>query len=109
VHAGTTLAATALATAERTGASGQDVAGAFPRLWAAGRIGEAIHACFPGRGFHGCLVAIFGGAVASGADAAARRGRLAQAIALSGDVDRRAGGSGKHQRFAANIMPGWPQ
>src|SRR6266550_1242665 len=33
---------------------------------AAGRIGEAITPAYRARGFHGCLVAIFGGAVAAG-------------------------------------------
>src|ERR671924_1644749 len=43
VHAGTTLVATSLATAERTGASGQDVLAAIVLGYeAAGRIGEAI-------------------------------------------------------------------
>jgi len=50
---------------------------------AAGRIGEAITPGFRTKGFHGCLVAIFGGAVATarllGRDAAA----MAQAISLS--------------------------
>ena len=84
VHAGTTLVTTSLAMAERTGASGQDVLAAIVLGYeAAGRIGEAITPGFRTRGFHGCLVAIFGGAVAAarllGLDAAA----MAQAIALS--------------------------
>jgi 2-methylcitrate dehydratase PrpD len=84
VHAGTTLVATSLAMAERTGASGQDVLAAIVLGYeAAGRIGEAITPGFRTRGFHGCLVAIFGGVVATarllGLDAAA----MAQAIALS--------------------------
>lgn len=84
VHPGTTLVATALATAERTGANGQDVLAAIVLGYeAAGRIGEAITPGFRARGFHGCLVAIFGGAVATARllrlDAAA----MAQAIALS--------------------------
>jgi len=84
VHAGTTLASTALAIAERTGASGQDVLAAIVLGYeAAGRIGAAITPGFRQRGFHGCLVAIFGGAVATarllGLDAAP----MAQAIALS--------------------------
>jgi 2-methylcitrate dehydratase PrpD len=84
VHAGTTLVATSLATAERTGASGQDVLAAIVLGYeAAGRIGEAITPGFRTQGFHGCLVAIFAGAVATarllGLDAA----RMAQAIALS--------------------------
>jgi 2-methylcitrate dehydratase PrpD len=84
VHAGTTLAATALAMAERTGAGGQDVLAAIVLGYeAAGRIGEAITPAFRARGFHGCLVAIFGGAVASGRLLELDAARLAQAIALS--------------------------
>ncbi len=84
VHAGTTLVSTSLAMAERTGASGQDVLAAIVLGYeAAGRIGEAITPGFRTQGFHGCLVAIFGGAVATarllGLDAA----HMAQAIALS--------------------------
>ena len=63
VHAGTTLVASALAMAERTGAAGEDVLVAIVLGYeAAGRIGEAITPGFRTRGFHGCLVAIFGGA-----------------------------------------------
>ena len=84
VHAGTTLVATALALAERTGAGGEDVLAAIVLGYeAAGRIGEAITPAFRARGFHGCLVAIFGGAVASGRLLQLDAARLAQAIALS--------------------------
>src|SRR5438128_4226997 len=84
VHAGTTLVATALAMAERTGASGEDVLAAIVLGYeAAGRIGEAITPAFRARGFHGCLVAIFSGAVAAGRLLQLDASRLAQAIALS--------------------------
>jgi len=67
VHAGTTLVSTALAMAERTDASGQDVLAAIVLGYeASGRIGEAITPGFRNKGFHGCLVAIFAGAVATG-------------------------------------------
>jgi 2-methylcitrate dehydratase PrpD len=67
VHAGATLIASALAVAERTGASGEDVLAAIvPGYEAAGHIGEAITPGFRICGFYGCLVAIFGGAVAAG-------------------------------------------
>ena len=84
VHAGTPLVATSLAMAERTGASGQDVLVAIVLGYeAAGRIGEAITPGFRAQGFHGCLVAVFAGAVATarllGLDAA----QMAQTIALS--------------------------
>jgi 2-methylcitrate dehydratase PrpD len=84
VHAGTTLVATALAMAERTGASGEDVLAAIVLGYeAAGRIGEAITPGFRGRGFHGCLVAIFGGAVAAARLLQLDPARMAQAVALS--------------------------
>jgi 2-methylcitrate dehydratase PrpD len=84
VHAGTTLVSTSVATAERTGASGQDVLAAIVLGYeASGRIGAAITPRFRAQGFHGCLVAIFAGTVAAarllGLDAA----HMAQAIALS--------------------------
>jgi len=84
VHAGTTLASTSLAMAERTGASGRDVLAAIVLGYeAAGRIGEAITPRFRNQGFHGCLVAIFGGAVATGRLLGLDAAHLAQAIALS--------------------------
>ena len=84
VHAGTPLVATSFAMAERTGASGQDVLAAIVLGYeASGRIGDAITPGFRMQGFHGCLVAIFGGTVATsrllGLDAA----QMAQAIALA--------------------------
>lgn len=84
VHAGTTLVSTSFAMAERTGASGQDVLAAIVLGYeAAGRIGEAITPGLRQRGFHGCLVAIFGGAVAAGMVLGLDATRMAQAIALS--------------------------
>src|SRR5262245_7046405 len=84
VHAGTTLASTSLAVAERTGASGQDVLAAIVLGYeASGRIGEAITPGFRQRGFHGCLVAIFAGAVATGRLLGLDGAHMAQAIALS--------------------------
>jgi 2-methylcitrate dehydratase PrpD len=84
VHAGTTLAATTLAIAERTGATGEEVLAAIVLGYeAAGRIGEAITPGFRSQGFHGCLVAIFAGAVAAGRLVGLDPPRMAQAIALS--------------------------
>src|SRR5712675_338568 len=84
VHAGTTLVATALAVAERTGARGEEVLTAIVLGYeAAGRIGEAITPGFRAHGFHGCLVAIFGGAVAAGRLLQLDPAHMAQAIALS--------------------------
>lgn len=84
VHTGTTLVSTSLALAERTGASGQEVLAAIVLGYeAAGRIGEAITPNFRHRGFHGCIVAIFGGAVATGRLLGLDAAHMAQAIALS--------------------------
>ncbi|HJU16397.1 MAG TPA: MmgE/PrpD family protein [Stellaceae bacterium] len=84
VHAGTTLVAAALALAERTGAAGEEVLSAIVLGYeAAGRIGAAVTPGFRTRGFHGCLVAIFGGAVAAGRLLRLDPDRMAQAIALS--------------------------
>src|SRR6267378_2820063 len=84
VHAGTTLVATALTVAERTGARGGEVLTAIVLGYeAAGRIGEAITPGFRTRGFHGCLVAIFAGAVAAGRLLQLDPAHMSQAIALS--------------------------
>ena len=84
VHAGTTLVSTSLAVAERTGASGQDVLAAIVLGYeASGRIGEAITPAFQTRGFHGCLVAIFAGAVAAAKLLKLDDREMAHAIALS--------------------------
>ena len=84
VHAGTILVATGLAMAERTGTNGEEVLTAIVLGYeAAGRIGEAITPGFRARGFHGCLVAIFAGAVAAGRLLSFDAPKMAQAIALS--------------------------
>jgi 2-methylcitrate dehydratase PrpD len=84
VHAGTPLTATTLAVADRTGANGEDVLAAIVLGYeAAGRIGEAITPGFRRSGFHGCLVAIFAAAVATGRLLRLDAPRMAQAIALS--------------------------
>ena len=84
VHAGTPLVATSLAVAERTGASGQDVLTAIVLGYeAAGRIGEAVTPRFRAQGFHGCLIAIFAGAVATARLLQLDAAQMAQTIALS--------------------------
>jgi 2-methylcitrate dehydratase PrpD len=84
VHAGTTLVASSLALAERSSARGEDVLAAIVLGYeAAGRLGEAITPGFRARGFHGCLVAIFAGAVAAGRLLRLDAAHLAQAMALS--------------------------
>ncbi|SVA85264.1 uncharacterized protein METZ01_LOCUS138118 [marine metagenome] len=84
VHAGTPLVSTSLAISERTGASGQDILAAIVLGYeTSGRIGEAITPAFQTRGFHGCLVAIFGGTVAAARLLKLDEAQMAQAIALS--------------------------
>ena len=88
VHAGTTLAATALAVAERTGAGGDEVLAAIVLGYeVAGRIGEAVtprrDLCRRGR---------------RRAAAPARRGADGPGDRPLGDLDRRAGRRGEHQR-----------
>jgi 2-methylcitrate dehydratase PrpD len=84
VHAGTPLVATSFAMAERTGTSGQEVLAAIVLGYeAAGRIGEAITPGFRRQGFHGCLVAIFGGAVATARLLGLAAAQMAQTIALA--------------------------
>jgi 2-methylcitrate dehydratase PrpD len=84
MHAGTPLVSTALATAERTGASGRAVLAAIVLGYeAAGRIGAAVTPGFRSQGFHGCLVAIFGGAVASARLLGLNATAMARTIALS--------------------------
>ncbi|MFJ1258518.1 MmgE/PrpD family protein [Cupriavidus sp. CuC1] len=67
-HPGTTLTAAAIAVAEKTGANGKDVLAAIALGYeVAGRINTGV---VPGliweKGFHGCMITIFGGAVAAG-------------------------------------------
>jgi 2-methylcitrate dehydratase PrpD len=84
VHAGTPLTAASLAIAERDGIGGEDVLRAMVLGYeAAGRISAAITPGFRGRGFHGCLGAIFAATVASGVLLRLDAERLGHAIALS--------------------------
>jgi len=84
VHAGTPLTAASLAIAERDGIGGEDVLRAMVLGYdATGRISAAISPGFRGRGFHGCLGAIFAATVASGLLLRLDAERLGQAIALS--------------------------
>ena len=67
VHCGTPLTATALALAERTGASGREVLAAMVLGYeAAGRISDPVSPQFRDRGHHGSTMAIFAAAVAAG-------------------------------------------
>jgi len=83
-HIGTIVTATSLAMAERTGASGRDVLAAMVLGYEiAGRIGEAATPGYGERGFHGCVVTIFGGTVATGTLLHLSRPQMAQAIAIA--------------------------
>ena len=84
IHTGTTLCATSLAVAEKTGASGEDVLAAIVLGYeAAGRINGALLDGLQKKGFHGCIVAIFAGAVAAGRLMKLTEAQMAHAIALS--------------------------
>ena len=84
VHLGTPLTATALALAERNGASGKDVLAALVLGYeTAGRIAEAIMPAYRNLGFHGCIVASFAAAVASGRMLKLDESQMAQAIAIT--------------------------
>lgn len=84
VHLGTQLTSTALALGERSGASGKDVLAAIILGYeTGGRIGAAIMPAYRNLGFHGCIVAVFGAAVASGRMLKLNQQQMAQAIALS--------------------------
>jgi 2-methylcitrate dehydratase PrpD len=84
VHCGTPLTATALALAERTGATGREVLAAMVAGYeAAGRIGGPVSPDFRDRGHHGSLIAIFAAAVAAGKLLKLDAPHLAQTIALA--------------------------
>ena len=84
VHAGTTACATSLAVAEKTGAGGQDVLAAIVLGYeVAGRMnGAMLGGGLQKKGFHGCIVAGFAGAVAAGRLMNLTQPQMAQAIAL---------------------------
>jgi 2-methylcitrate dehydratase PrpD len=84
VHLGTPLTSTALALAERNAASGKDVLAALVLGYeTGGRIAEAIMPEYRNRGFHGCIVASFAAAVASGRMLKLDESQMAQAIAIT--------------------------
>ena len=84
VHIGTAVSATALALGERTHASGRDVLAAMVLGYeVAGRIGAAITPGYSERGFHGCVIAIFGGTVAASRLLNLAPAKHAQALAIA--------------------------
>jgi 2-methylcitrate dehydratase PrpD len=65
-HIGTILTATSIAAAERAGRGGRDVLAAMVAGYeASGRIGEAISPGLGERGFHACIITVFGGVIAT--------------------------------------------
>jgi 2-methylcitrate dehydratase PrpD len=81
---GTPACATALAVAEKTGASGEAVLGAIVLgIEIAGRINSAMIGGLQTKGFHGCIVAIFAPAVAAARLLKLNAEQTAQTIALS--------------------------
>jgi len=83
-HIGTIASTTAIAMAERTGASGPDVLAAMVLGYEiAGRIDEALTPGRGERGFHGSISTIFGGAVAAGTLIKLTPPQMTQAIALA--------------------------
>jgi 2-methylcitrate dehydratase PrpD len=83
VHSGTTACATTLALAEKTGASGRDVLAAIILAYeVSGRMNGAMIGGLQKKGFHGCIVAGFAGAVAAGRLLKLSQPHMAQAIAL---------------------------
>lgn len=84
VHPGTTLAATSLAVAEKTGSSGKEILAAMVLGYeAAGRINGAVIPGLREKGFHGCVIAIFGGAVAAARLMHLSQLQMTHAIALA--------------------------
>src|SRR5204863_7563888 len=83
-HIGTIVSTTAIAMAERTGASGRDVLAAMVLGYEiAGRIDEALTPGRGERGFHGSISTIFGGAVAAGTLLKLTSAQMTQATALA--------------------------
>ena len=84
VHTGTPACAAALAVAEKTGASGQDILAAIVLgIEAAGRVNTAMQGGLQTKGFHGCIVAIFASTVAAGWLMRLSPPKMTQAIALA--------------------------
>ena len=84
VHAGTTACATSFAVAEKSGASGEDVLAAIVLGYeVSGRMnGAMLGGGLQKKGFHGCIVASFAGAVAAGRLMKLGEPQMAQAIAI---------------------------
>ncbi len=83
-HIGTIVTAVSLAVAEKTGAGGRDVLAAMVAGYeASGRIGEAISPGLGERGFHACIITVFGGVIAASRLLGLTVEQTAQAISLA--------------------------
>jgi len=83
-HPGTTLVATSLAMAEKTGAGGKDILRAIVLGYeAAGRINTGVLPGLVSKKFHGSVITIFGGAIAAGLLLGLDTQRMTQALALA--------------------------
>ncbi len=107
VHLGTQLTSSALALGERFNADGPDVLRAMVLGYeTAGRIAECIMPGYRNLGFHGCVPASFGAAVASGCLLKLSEQQMAQAIALTavsmGGLATAADTSEAREYFAGN-------
>lgn len=84
VHQGTTVCASALAVAEKTGSSGEEILAAIVLGYeVAGRFSTALQCGFKSKGFHGCIIASFAGAAAAARLMQLPAAQTAQAIALT--------------------------
>ena len=83
-HTGTIITAVSLAVAERTGATGRDVLEAMVTGYeAGGRIGDAITPGLGQRGFHACIITVFGGVIAASKLLKLTPDQAGEAIALA--------------------------
>lgn len=84
IHQGTTVAATSLALAEKTGAGPKDVLAAMVLGYeVSGRINGALMGGLQKKGFHGSVAVIFAAAVSAGRLMRLTPQQMAQAIAIS--------------------------
>lgn len=84
VHTGTPACSTALAIAEKTGATGEDVLAAIVMgIEIAGRVNSAMIGGLQTKGFHGCIAAIFAATAAAGRLLGLNEAQMTQALALS--------------------------
>lgn len=84
IHCGTTACAAALAMAEAKGASGEDLLAAIVLGYeVTGRINTAMQGGLQTKGFHGCVVSSFAGAVAAARIMKLDRAQMTRTIALT--------------------------